>query len=71
LSLGIPADFDNEKYIKYLNKIHKKIPREKMAVHIPTNIQKQLNKYEGYGIRCFGIDTIGLIEYHKEIFKSA
>ena len=71
LSLGIPAEFDNDKFVMYINKINGIIPKEKMAVHIPSNVQQEIHKYEGYGLKCIGMDTIALMEYHKEIIKDA
>ena len=71
LSLGIPAEFNNDKFVMYINKISGIISKEKMAVHIPNNVAKELPRYEGYGLRCLGMDTTGLISYHKEIIKDA
>jgi len=66
-SLGCPADFDNPKYMSAVEKIKKQIPIEKMAVHIPKDVKKQIKKYTGYGIIAMGMDTIALIETYKEI----
>ena len=71
LSLGIPAEFDNNKFMMYINKINGIISKEKMAVHIPNNIHQEIHKYKGYGLKCLGMDTIALMEYHKEIIKDA
>lgn len=71
LSLGIPAQFDNDEFMIYINKINGIISKEKMAVHVPNNVQQEICKYEGYGLKCVGMDTIALIEYHQEIIKDA
>jgi len=71
LSLGKPGEFDNPDFMIYINKINGIIPTEKMAVHIPSNVQKELQKYQGYGIRCLGMDTMAMLDYHREIIKNA
>ena len=71
LSLGIPGKFDNELFMCYVNKVKDKIPTDKMAVHIPTKIEEQIKNYEDYGLKCLGMDTVALLEYHKGIMKDA
>ncbi|HHZ95753.1 MAG TPA: hypothetical protein EYN67_09400 [Flavobacteriales bacterium] len=71
LSLGVPGKFDNDDFMIYITKINDIISKEKIAVHIPSNVQQELHKYEGYGLKCLGMDTIALIEYHKEIIRNA
>jgi len=71
LSLGIPAEFNNDKFMMYIDKINGIISKEKMAVHIPSNVHEEIHKYEGYGLKCIGMDTIALIEYHREIIEDA
>ena len=71
LSLGIPGEFDNEKFMFYISKINDILPKEKRAVHIPTDVQDQIFKYVNYGLKCVGMDTMALIKYHEEIMKSA
>lgn len=70
-SLGIPGDFNNEKYLKCLSDAINIIGKEKMAVHIPNNVKKELKKYKNYGIIALGMDTTFLIEKYKEIEKYA
>jgi len=67
LSLNIPGQFHSEEFLCYTNKIESKIPPKKMAVHIPTDINKNIEKYKNYGLKCLGMDTIALLEYHKRI----
>jgi len=71
LSLGIPGEFDNDLFMMYINKINDILPVEKRAVHIPTNVDSQLPKYPNYGIRCLGMDTMAIMEYHREIIRNA
>ena len=58
-----------EKESKTLKEISEKdiIPIEKRAIHIPDNVKSKIVGYEDYGLLCLGMDTIALIEYHKEI----
>ena len=71
LSLNIPGELDNPQFIDYINRVNKAIPQNKRAVHIPDNIQKQVKKYKNYGIKCLGMDTIALLEYHRDNRKYA
>ena len=66
----MPGKFDNPEFLCYINKVYGMIPKQKTAVHIPSNVEKQLPKYEGCGIKCLGMDTIALINYNKEILKN-
>ena len=71
LSLNIPGELDNPQFIDYINRVNKAIPQNKRAVHIPTNIQEQIKKYKNYGIKCLGMDTVALLEYHRDNRKYA
>lgn len=71
LSLEIPGQFDNEKFLFYISKIQEKIPEDKRAIHIPNNIEKEIKKYKNYGIKCLGMDTTELVESSKRIIKWA
>lgn len=66
-SLGIPGEFDNENYLDAVNRVKKNIKSEKMAVHIPKNIQKEVKKYENYGMIALGMDTTFIVEKCEEI----
>ena len=71
LSLNVPGKFDNKTFLGYINKVKDKIPADKMAVHIPNNVEEQLSKYQDYGLKCLGMDTIALLEYHRGMMKNA
>jgi 2-dehydro-3-deoxyglucarate aldolase len=71
LSINLPGQFDNPDFIGYINRIENKIPTSKLAVHIPSDIENQIEKYQDYGLKCLGMDTIALLEYHKEIVENA
>lgn len=70
-SLGIPGEFDNKNYLECLEKVISSIGEDKMAVHIPNNVKKELKKYENYGIIALGMDTTFLIEKYKEVEEYA
>ena len=38
-----------------------------MAVHIPTDVDKQIKKYKDYGIIAVGMDTTILLEGYREL----
>ncbi len=67
MSLGCTADFTNEKFILNVERFNDIIPIEKRAIHIPDDVKNKIIGYEDYGLLCLGMDTIALIEYHKEI----
>jgi 2-dehydro-3-deoxyglucarate aldolase len=71
MSLNIPGKFDNETFMGYINKVSKKIPSNKLAVHIPDNVESQIEKYKNYGLKCLGMDTISLINSVEELGKYA
>ena len=71
LSIDLPGQFDNPDFIGYINRIEDKIPINKLAIHIPNDIENQIGKYRDYGLKCLGMDTVALLEYHKRITKDA
>jgi 2-keto-3-deoxy-L-rhamnonate aldolase RhmA len=67
-SLGVPAEFDNPKFLEAIQKVRETITdNSQMAVHIPTDVDKHIDKYEGYGIIAVGMDTTILLEGYKEL----
>lgn len=70
LSINIPGKFDNPDFLCYINKAMSMIPKEKLAVHIPNNIEVELQKYENCGLKCLGMDTVGILEYNKRSLKN-
>ena len=71
MSINVPGKFDNPEFICYINKINSLIPKNKLAIHIPSNIDNEIHKYKDYGIKCLGMDTVAIIHYNKEILKNA
>jgi 2-dehydro-3-deoxyglucarate aldolase len=70
-SVGHPGDFENSDFLNAVKSINDLIEVEKMAVHIPNNVKKELKKYNNYGIIALGMDTTFLIEKYKEMEKYA
>jgi 2-dehydro-3-deoxyglucarate aldolase len=66
-SLGVPGDFACNKYLDVVNSLKERIPLTQMAVHIPTDVEKHLKKYEGYGMMAMGMDTISILEFYKKM----
>ena len=57
-SLGITAQFDNPKFLEAIESINRVITDpSKMAVHIPTDVKKHIDKYKDYAIIAVGMDT--------------
>ena len=67
-SLGVTAEFNNPKFLEAIEIINRVItdPR-KMAVHIPTDVNKHIDKYAEYAIIAVGMDTTILLEGYKEL----
>jgi len=66
-SLGKAGDFECKAYARALEKIKNIIPIRQMAVHIPTDVDKQIKKYKDYGIIAVGMDTTILLEGYREL----
>ena len=65
--MGTPGQFDNSHFLADIERIKKFIPNSKMAIHIPTNVKKEIKKYRDYGIIAVGMDTTALVDSYKEI----
>jgi len=67
-SLGITAEFDNPKFIEAIAKVREIITDlGQLAVHIPTDVGKHIDKYSEYGIIAVGMDTTILLEGYREL----
>ena len=67
-SLGITAEFNDPKFLEAIERINSVITDPtKMAVHIPTDVDKHIDKYSEYGIIAVGMDTTILLEGYKEL----
>jgi 2-keto-3-deoxy-L-rhamnonate aldolase RhmA len=66
LSLGCPGDFDNKKYLKAIRRIEKLVGKNKLAIHIPKNIDNEIKKYTNYGMTCLGMDTTAISSFYEK-----
>lgn len=66
MSLGCPGDFTSDKFLLKINQFNDKIPERKRAVHIPSNVEENIKTYKDYGLKCLGMDTIAILEAHRE-----
>jgi len=71
LSLGCPGKFDKHEFVCYINKVANLISESKMAIHIPNNVEHEIEKYRNYALKCLGMDTIAILEYNKENRRNA
>mgnify|MGYP003111956675 CR=1 FL=1 len=67
MSLGCIGNFKDEKFALNVSKFNDTISIDKRAIHIPDDVKNKIVGYEEYGLLCLGMDTIALIEYHKEM----
>ena len=70
LSLGDPGNFKSNTFALYLDKICDTISEDKRAIHIPNNVNEQIDKYKNYGLKCLGMDTVAILEYNKGIINA-
>jgi 4-hydroxy-2-oxoheptanedioate aldolase len=71
LSINSPGNFDSPVFLGYIERVANAIPTEKMAVHIPNDIENQLQKYNDCGIKCLGMDTIAILDFNKRSLVNA
>ena len=69
-SLGTPGMFDDERYLSAVEDVKNRVSIEKMAVHIPKDVEKHIKKYEQYGIIAVGMDTTILIEGYSALVEA-
>ena len=67
-SLGVTAQFDSPIFLEAIAKVKETITTvEKLAVHIPSDVDKHIDKYTGYGIIAVGMDTTVLLEGYRSL----
>jgi 2-keto-3-deoxy-L-rhamnonate aldolase RhmA len=69
MSMKIPQQFDDEKFMLKIKNIHDIIGEEKLGIHIPSEIDGQINKYKNFGLLALGMDTTMLIDSLKKLEK--
>ena len=62
MSMKIPQQFDDEKFMLKIKSIHDIIGEEKLGIHIPSDVDKQISKYQNFGLLALGMDTTILID---------
>ena len=67
-SLGCVGEWQNEKYLNYLNKTNV-IPKKKRGVHLVRKEDIMQHDLTGYGFTALGMDTTILIDYVAELLK--
>ena len=55
--LGCVADWENETYNEMINIFNECVPKNKRAVHLVSNIKKEMEKFNDYGLVALGMDT--------------
>ena len=70
-SMHCEGDFDCPAYLGAVASVVTAVGKNKMGIHIPSDIKSQIHKYSGYGIRALGMDTTLLIEAHQEALDNA
>jgi len=55
--LGCVAQWDNPRYNQLIKHFDEIIPENKKAVHLVSNIEKEMKKFNNYGLVALGMDT--------------
>lgn len=58
-SLNIAGQFNEHAFISCIEKIEKKIPKDKLGIHLVKNYDT--SKYQNYNFVCYGMDTVFLL----------
>lgn len=69
-SLGCPADWDNKKYLEYLNIIYTKIPQSKLGAFLPSQKDIEIfinSKKERPFLLVWGLDINFIMEGIKQL----
>ncbi len=68
-SIGDVGNFQNETYLNAIKKYEKIIPLRKRGIHLVKDIEPQNEKYKDYGLKCYSLDTLSLLNGVKELDK--
>ena len=55
--LGCVADWESKTYNEAINMFNEFIPKNKRAVHLVSDIKKEITKFNDYGLVALGMDT--------------
>jgi hypothetical protein len=68
--LGCVSEWNNKKYLNYVDKIHNNISKEQLGIFLPR--EKDIinfNSQNNFSILITGIDTLIMIESLKKIYQ--
>lgn len=68
-SIGDVENFQNENYLNAIKKFEKIIPLRKRGIHLVKDIPSQVEKYKDYGLKCWSLDSLMILDSIKEIDK--
>lgn len=66
-SIGCPGDFQNPNFIKAIENIKNKVPKSKLGIHLPKDVESQIKAYKDFGFIALGMDTIAILKYMKSL----
>ncbi len=59
------GDFKDSVFLDKIDIFNASIPREKRGIHLVKNIHNDIEKYESYGLKCFSLDTLAILDMVK------
>ncbi len=62
---GCGGDFKASVFLDKIDIFNASIPREKRGIHLVKNIHNDIEKYESYGLKCFSLDTLAILDMVK------
>jgi len=68
-SLESPGDFDNKIFQEYIRRFNEKVKPSQRAIHIPSKIESQINKYRDFNMIFAGMDTTSIVESIQQNVK--
>ena len=68
-SIGLPGQFNSAEYLDCDDKFKAIVPAEKRACHIVKDIESQTEKYKDYGLKCYGLDSLMILDTVKGLDK--
>ncbi len=66
LSLDCPGDFESDVFKEYIKRFYDAIPPQVRAIHLPSKVEQQIEKYKQWGLIAVGMDTTMLMEKYQE-----
>ena len=66
-SLGVTSNFNSTVFSKAIEKFDNIVPVKKRGIHIPRDVNSQIEKYNDYGFIAVGMDTITILERYEGV----